>query len=353
MPRFRKRTAAALAARLNGQLIGEGHREVHRPMSLHDAKPDALSYAIDQRYAQALSQTKAGVVILGPGMHPPSRATGIATKHPHAAFARAVAWLLVEPPPPPGIDATASVHPSAQLAPSVSVAAQAFVDADVHIGAGSVLMTGVRVQRGVRIGEDTVLHPGVVVYPEVRIGSRVLVHANTVLGSDGFGFAFDAERAVKVPQVGSLIIEDDVEIGSNCAIDRGGLENTVIGAGSKLDNLVHMGHGCRIGQGVMIAGQVGFSGGVRIEDGVMMGGQVALAGHLQVGAKSVLMGKTGVTKSLEGGQHYGGFPARPVREWRRQEALLRRLPDQLTALLRRVDDLEAQLHDREPKADSN
>ncbi|HEY8368325.1 MAG TPA: UDP-3-O-(3-hydroxymyristoyl)glucosamine N-acyltransferase, partial [Thermodesulfobacteriota bacterium] len=208
-----------------------------------------------------------------------------------------------------------------------------------RIGAGAWLVSGVHLGEGVEIGEATTLHPHVTVYPDCRIGSRVIVHAGTVIGSDGFGFARTPNGAVKVPQVGRVVIEDDVEIGANCAIDRATLGETRIGRGVKIDNLVQIGHNVQLGPGTIVVAQAGISGSTKVGRGVTIAGQAGLVGHVEVGDGVIVTAQTGVTNDVPAGQVVSGSPHRPHGEWKRIMAAMADLPNlrqRVKALERRV-----------------
>jgi UDP-3-O-[3-hydroxymyristoyl] glucosamine N-acyltransferase len=232
--------------------------------------------------------------------------------------------------PTPGIHPSAVVHPSAELGNGVAIEARVVVGEDARIGDRTWIGAGCVIGRGVIVGEDCRIHPNVTIYPGTRIGNRVVVHAGAVLGSDGFGYVRDPEtgRYEKFPQIGTLEIEDDVEIGANTTIDRGALEVTRIGRGTKIDNLVHIGHNCRVGENVVIAAQAGFSGSIVIEDNVVIGGQVGVGEHVHIEEGVMLGGQAGVLpkKVLRGkGVAFWGTPAKPLREYLKSLAALARL----------------------------
>jgi len=228
------------------------------------------------------------------------------------------------------VHASAAVHPSVKLGPGVVVEELAVVAERAHIGQASRIGAGCSIGRGVKIGNDCEIYPHVTMYPGTTLGDRVIVHAGAVLGSDGFGYVRDGKtgRYEKFPQVGRLMIEDDVEIGANATIDRGALDETRIGRGTKIDNLVHIGHNCQIGEDVVIAAQTGLSGSIVIENGVVLGGQVGIGEHARIEAGVMLGGQGGVlpNKVLRGkGVAFWGTPAQPVREYLKQLAALARL----------------------------
>ena len=293
-------TGAALAALVGGALEGPD-RAFSGVAPLERAGPDELAFAL----GAVPEGAEAGVLLARAPI--PGR-TVVVVADPRLALARALAALYPEVHPS-GVAEGACVHPSAILAPGV------------------VVYPGVWVGPGVSVGEGTVLFPNVVLYPGTRIGRRCRIHAGAVIGADGFAYQPGPEGLVKLPHIGGVRIEDDVEIGANSTVDRGLLGDTVIGAGSKIDNLVQVGHNVRLGRSVVLAAQVGLSGSVALGDGVVMAGQSGVADHVKVGAGAVVGAQSGVTGNLEAGGTYLGSPAVPARLARRIFAVWRRLPE--------------------------
>ncbi|MCU0635912.1 MAG: UDP-3-O-(3-hydroxymyristoyl)glucosamine N-acyltransferase, partial [Gemmatimonadaceae bacterium] len=238
---------------------------------------------------------------------------------------------------PSGVHPTALVSPHAQLGADVTVEAYAIVHEDAVLGDRAWIGPHALVDRGVRIGEDTRVHSHVSLAPFTEVGARVVIHAGARLGRDGFGFAVRDGAAHRIPHVGRCIVHEDVEIGPNCTIDRGSIDDTVIGAGSKLDAMVHVAHNVRIGRGCMLAAQVGIAGSSRLEDGCVLGGQVGLAGHLTIGAGAKLAAQAGVFGDVPAGETWSGYPARPHREALRAQAALFRLPQLIKGVEALVD----------------
>jgi UDP-3-O-[3-hydroxymyristoyl] glucosamine N-acyltransferase len=284
--------------------------------------------------------TRASAVICAASA-PEAAVATLRTAEPYLCFARALA--LFHPPRrlPVGVHATAVVAGTARIAPGAAIGAHVVVGEDVEIGADAQLHPHVVLYAGARIGRDFVAHTGVVVREDVRIGDRVVLHPGVVLGGDGFGFAPSATGAVKIPQIGTVVIEDDVEIGANTTIDRATLGATIVRRGSKLDNLVMVGHNCEIGAHCFIAAQVGLAGSTKVGNGVQMGGQAGVAGHLTIGDGVQVVAQSGIPSSVPAGKIVGGYPAVEVGVWRRTSAALLRLPE----LLRRVRRLEQRLAD--------
>jgi UDP-3-O-[3-hydroxymyristoyl] glucosamine N-acyltransferase len=247
--------------------------------------------------------------------------------------------------PAPGVHATAVVSPEAELGPEVAVGPHCVVEAGARLGARVVLGAGCYVGRDAQIGDDTWLWPRVVVRDECVLGARCIVHPGAVIGGDGFGFAFDQGRYHKVPQVGNVVVGDDVEIGANACIDRATTDSTRIGDGSKIDNLVQIGHNVVVGPHCIIVAQVGIAGSTELEDHVTLGGQAGLVGHIKVGAGAMVGAQSGVTKSVPAETIVTGYPAVPHTAWKRLYAFLQKLPQlfqRTRELERRVEAIERQ-----------
>jgi UDP-3-O-[3-hydroxymyristoyl] glucosamine N-acyltransferase len=332
-------TLTELAKRLECRLEGDGDVEITRVASLETAGPGDLSFFTNQKYAPALRATRATAVILGEDAGGAPCAV-LRTKNPYLAFARAVALFAEPTTPAPGIHPRASVADSAVIAPDASIGAFAVIEDSATIGPRSILRAHVIVGRGAQIGEDCLIHARVSIRERVRIANRVVVQDGAVIGSDGYGFAHTADGAhVKIPQVGDVIIEDDVEIGANTTIDRPAIGETRIRAGAKIDNLVQIAHGVTIGKNVLLAAQVGIAGSTTIEDSVVLAGQVGVAGHLTLGKGVVATAQTGIPNSVEAGTMVSGYPAIPNRDWLKASAIFRKLPE----LRKTLSDLEARL----------
>jgi UDP-3-O-[3-hydroxymyristoyl] glucosamine N-acyltransferase len=284
----------------------------------------------DEKNLALALESRASAVIAGEfAVQKPCAKPLIVATQPRLAFARAARLLRPPLEHRPGIHASAIVDSSAKLAKSVTVEARVVIGESAEIGGNSWIGAGCVIGAHVNIGPECELYPNVTIYPGTRLGHRVIVHAGAVLGSDGFGYVRDADgRYEKFPQIGRLEISDDVEIGANTTVDRGALETTWIGRGAKIDNLVHVGHNCQIGEDVVIAAQTGLSGSVVIEKNVIMGGQVGLADHVRVEEGALIGAQAGVPshKILRGkGVAFWGTPARPLREYLKQLATLARL----------------------------
>ena len=310
-------------AQLTGaRLEGDGSRTVTGPASLEDAGGDEITFLAEARHAERLADTGALAVVLGEDVACAREALILLRcTDPQHAFNRVVE-VFAQPraTPVPGVHPSAVVDPGAELARDASVGPLCVVGAGARVEAGAALHARVTVGEGCVVGRRTVLHPGVVLYPHVRLGAGCIVHAGAVLGSDGFGFEPTAEGWVKTPQGGTVVVEDDVEIGANVTIDCARFKATHIGRGVKIDNLVHVAHNCRVGEGAMLVAQVGVAGSTCIGAGAILAGQAGVAGHLEVGAGARIGGAAAVFKDVPPGEVWWGVPAGP-----RDEAIRRSL----------------------------
>ncbi|HEV2904951.1 MAG TPA: UDP-3-O-(3-hydroxymyristoyl)glucosamine N-acyltransferase, partial [Pyrinomonadaceae bacterium] len=327
-------------------VVGDGEVVIRRVNSLETAGEGDIAYVEDEKFFEASARSNASCVIV-----PESAALKlpcqIKVKKPKLAFALIAA--ILHPPKRRESD----VHPSAVIADTADVALTAFVGSHVTIGdrstvgVGTQILSGVTIGDNVSIGSDCVIHPNVVIYDDVTIGDRVVLHAGVVIGADGFGYVRDEQSHHKFPQIGTVVIEDDVELGANTCVDRAALGRTRIGKGTKLDNMVHVGHNCDIGERVVIAAQTGISGSVTIEDDCIIGGQVGFGDHIRVQSGAVIGSKAGILpgKIVRPGVWWG-IPIQPLDEYKRLNAHIGRLPqmrEELKALRERVRELEEKL----------
>ncbi len=328
-----KRSLQQISESVGARLIGDGCVEISGLSSIQSAGPSDLVFVEDQKHLVAALQSNAGAVISGEfaAVSTSSRPLLI-SDHPKIAFARAAKLLrsTADSGGSAAIHPTAVIHDSAVLGKGVGVEARAVIGASTHIGEKTRIGAGCAIDAGVKIGAGCEVYPNVTIYRNTTLGDRVIVHAGAVLGSDGFGYVRDRKTGhyEKFPQVGRLVIEDDVEIGANATVDRGALDETRIRRGSKIDNLVHIGHNCQIGEDVVIAAQTGLSGSIVVENGVILGGQVGIGEHATIGEGVMLGGQGGVlpNKILRGkGVAFWGTPAQPLREYLKQLATLARL----------------------------
>jgi UDP-3-O-[3-hydroxymyristoyl] glucosamine N-acyltransferase len=334
-----------LAERLGCRLEGDGGLEVIAVRDLDEAGPKDLSFVAREAYLSRLQESAAGAVILGEGWPPVGR-PALRTANPYLTLARALSLLYPAPVPLPGIHPTVVTAEDTRVAPDACVGPLCVLGPGTEVGPGTVLEAQVAVGARVRIGRWCRIHPHVTLRDEVVLGDRVIIHSGAVIGADGFGYARDGDRYAKIPQVGRVVIEDDVEIGANVCIDRATLDETRVGRGTKIDNLVQIGHNVRIGSDTAIVGQVGISGSVRIGSRVTLAGQAGVVDHVEIGDDVIVGAQAGVTKDVPPRSILLGAPAVPHTEFKRQLAALARLPElrkTLRALEERLAALEARL----------
>ena len=330
---------AELAGRLECRLEGDGEVEVTRVRGIHEAGPGDVTFLANSKYEKALATTTASAVIARDDA-PAAPCAMLRARDPYLAFARAVRLFTPEDRPRPGIHAVSAIAPNAVLGRDVSIGPFVAIGDGAVIGDRTVVHANVTVGAGTRIGSDCVIHSNVSIRERVTLGDRVVLQNGVVVGGDGYGFVRRGDGThEKIPQVAAVVIEDDVELGANTTVDRPAVGETRIRAGTKIDNLVQIGHGVTVGRNVLMAAQVGIAGSTTIEDNVMFGGQVGVGGHLTIGRGAVAVGQSGVTNSLDHGAMVAGYPAIDSREWRRASVLFRRLPE----LKRRIEALEQRL----------
>lgn len=337
------RTLGELARLVEGEVMGDPDLPIRGVAELERAGPGEIAFVAGTAALPSARASGAGALIVPLDLEPLGRPV-IRVRDPHLAVARLLRVFHPLPAFPPGIHPTAVVAPSARVDPAATVLAYAVVGEGSVIGPRAVLFPHVFVGAGCEVGEGSVLYPHVVLREAVRVGRGVIIHAGTVIGADGFGYVFDGSRHQKIPQVGRVVIEDDVEIGANVAIDRATLGETVVRRGTKIDNLVQIGHNTVVGSDVIIVAQTGISGSCRIGDRAVLGGQVGIADHVEIGEGAQIAAKSGVHKDVPAGEAVLGYPALPLALGRRVLASLARLPELLRAvreLERRVTALEA------------
>jgi UDP-3-O-[3-hydroxymyristoyl] glucosamine N-acyltransferase len=338
-----------LAERLDCRVEGDGNVEILRVASIGHAGPGDLTFLANPKYARQLIATGASAVILGPApsvRRVPATCAVLRTGDPYTAYARALDLFAEPSRPAAGIHEFSVVAADAILGSDVSIGAFVTVGAGARIGARTLVHPNVTIGPGARIGDDCVLHPHVSIHERVTIGHRVILHDGVVVGSDGFGFAKQPDGThLKIPHHAAVFIEDDVEIGANCAIDRPAIGETRISAGTKIDNLVHIAHGVNIGRRVLLAGQTGIAGSTTVADDVTIAGQSGVVGHVRIGTGAIIGAKSSVTRSLDAGAFVTGNPAIDHRDWRKASVIFRRLP----ALKKRVEELEQRLAELEEK----
>jgi UDP-3-O-[3-hydroxymyristoyl] glucosamine N-acyltransferase len=338
-------TVAELAARLGAEVVGDGAARVDRVAALEDAGAGALSFFTNRKYRAAYEASRATAVLVEPGEAAAPGRTLLRHPAPYLAFAKVS--TLFHPPREAagGVAPQAFVHAAARVDPSAEVMPLASVAAGAQVGARTILHPGVHVGEGAAIGADCVLYPNVVVREGCVVGDRCILQPGCVIGADGFGFAFDPEgegrgpRHYKVPQIGNVVIEDDVEIGANTCVDRAALGSTVIGRGAKIDDLVMIAHNVQVGPLSILVSQVGIAGSTKLGMGVIAAGQVGIVGHVQIGDGAKLGAQCGIMNDVPAGDTVMGSPARPKSDWMRIEGTISKLPE----LARRVKQLEKEI----------
>jgi len=332
-------TLQEIAEYVCGQLIGDSDASIRAVAPIEDANEGDLTFLANVKYRPFLETTQASAILVSRDVSCPGK-TLIQVDDPYLAFAQVLTLISkMDDEIEPGIHPTAVLGKNVELGDDVSIMAYVVLDDHVRVGSRSVIYPHVYVGKRSVIGCDCVIHSHVSLRERVVLGDRVTLHCGTVIGSDGFGFAQDGGMNVKIPQVGSVVIEEDVEIGSNVSIDRGTMGKTVIGKGTKMDNLIQVGHNVSIGENCVIVSQTGISGSTKIGKGVMLGGQVGIVGHVSIGDGSKVAARSGVSKDLKAGSIVSGAPAIPIRQNHLLVAYTRRLPD----LFRDVETLKKML----------
>ncbi|HET8539283.1 MAG TPA: UDP-3-O-(3-hydroxymyristoyl)glucosamine N-acyltransferase [Anaeromyxobacter sp.] len=344
-------TVSELAARVGGTVQGDGAVRVAGVAPLEDAGPSELSFFSNRKYRRAFEASRAGAVVVEPGEDVPAGRTVLRAANAYLAFARIS--TLFHPPrePLPEVSPLAAVHPTARVHPSAQVMPLACVGPGAQVGARTLVFPGAHVGDDARVGDDCVLYHNVVIRERCVIGDRVILQPGCVIGSDGFGFAFDPEgegqgpRHFKVPQIGNVVVEDDVEIGANTCVDRATLGTTRVGRGAKIDNLVQIAHNVQVGPLSLLMSQVGIAGSTKLGMGVIAAGQVGIVGHLEIGAGARIGAQSGVMNDVSAGDTVSGCPSQPHQRWLRSSAVVEQLPEmrkELRELRKEVDRLRAE-----------
>jgi UDP-3-O-[3-hydroxymyristoyl] glucosamine N-acyltransferase len=342
------KTLKELADHLGGTVQGDETVRVSGLAPLETAGPDRISFLANPRYAAKVAETRAGAVLMAPGGEGYGRNV-IEVANPYLGFAKLLTLFYTSPHPPLGVLPGAYVGNGVAVGEGISIYPGASVGNNVTIGNRTVIHAGAVVYEGVTIGDDCVIHANSVIRERCHLGNRCVIQPGAVIGSDGFGYAPDGRSYYRIPQIGIVVLEDDVEIGANTAIDRAALEVTLIKRGTKIDNLVQIAHNCQIGQDCMIVSQVGISGSTKVGDHVTLAGQVGIAGHLSIGDNVMVGAKSGVPNSLAANAGYSGIPAQPHKEWLKSMAVVAHLPalkKTVTTLEKRIAELEARLTEK-------
>ncbi|MFA7061151.1 MAG: UDP-3-O-(3-hydroxymyristoyl)glucosamine N-acyltransferase [Pedobacter sp.] len=337
------KTLKELADYLGGIIRGDEACQVNGLAPLEAAGPDKVTFLANPKYAAKVAETGAGAVLMAPGAESYGRNV-IEVANPYLAFAKLLTLFYVLPHAPQGVMAEARLGTNVSLGNDITVYPGAIIGDNVRIGDRCVLYPGVVIYNGVTIGNDTTIHANAVIRERCRIGNHCVIQPGAIIGSDGFGYAPDGHGYYPIPQIGIVVLEDDVEIGANTCIDRAALEVTLIRRGTKLDNLVQIAHNCQIGQDCMIVSQVGVSGSAKIGNHVTLAGQVGIAGHLSIGDNVLVGAQSGVPNTLAANAGYSGTPAMPHRDWLKAMAVVPRLPElkkTVSTLEKRIAELEA------------
>lgn len=331
-------TLAEAARIAEGVVEGDASLVIRGVKPLDEAGPDDLSFVAEARYFPYIQASQAGALIVARDSDAPLKpgTPVLRVDDPRRALARLLPALYTERAPEPGVHPTAVTGEGVTIAPSATVGPYAVIGEGSLIGERARIGAQVVIGRDCIVADDAVIHPQATLYDGTRVGERSIIHSGARLGADGFGYVPEAGALVKVPQVGRCVVEADVEVGANTTIDRGSIGDTVIGRGSKIDNLVQIGHNCRLGRSVIVVSQVGISGSTRVGDGAVLGGQAGIQGHIQIGAGARIGGQAGVISDIEAGQTVSGYPARPHREAMRIQAALGKLPE----VVKRIREIE-------------
>jgi UDP-3-O-[3-hydroxymyristoyl] glucosamine N-acyltransferase len=340
-----KKRLRELAEWVGGRVVGDGEVEISGVASIEDARTGEITFISNPKYLPKLSETNASAVIVSSEVTQANKPLLFVT-NPSLAFAKIVGLFSYKPYQPKGMDPNAWVNPTAQLGKDLTIYPFVYIGDRCRIGDRVTLYPGVFVGEDSSIGEESVIYPNVSIYSGTMIGKRVILHSGVVVGSDGFGYVKEGRKNVKIPQVGSVVIEDDVEIGANTTIDRAALGKTIIRRGVKIDNLVQVAHNVVIGEDSIIVAQVGISGSTKIGSNVILAGQVGVADHVEIGDNVMVGAQSGVPHNLAPNQGYTGSPALPHREFLRAITVFPKLPEMrktLNEIEKRLKELEKKL----------
>lgn len=333
-------TLRELADLVGGSVLGDESIRIGQVAPIDAAREGDITFLANPKYAAKAKATRASAVIVAPGVEVPGLNL-LVVKNPYLAFAKVLTHLKVARPEPKGVMEGAWIHPSAILEEDVTVYPGCTIGEGVRVGRGTILYPRVTLYDRVQVGEECVLHAGAIVREECRLGNRVILQPAAVIGSDGFGFAPDGPRYFKIPQVGIVVVEDDVEIGACSCIDRAAMGETRIRRGVKLDNMVQIGHNVTVGEDTVMAAQVGIAGSTVIGNHCTFGGQAGTAGHLRIGDNVMIGGRGGITSHTEGNQVLSGAPAIPHKDWLKASMSFAKLPEMRRELSRLKNQVEA------------
>jgi UDP-3-O-[3-hydroxymyristoyl] glucosamine N-acyltransferase len=339
-----RKTLREIAEFIDGEVVGDDSIVITGISGINEASEGDITFAANPKYLPLIERTRASCVVTARDTQAKSKPL-IRTENPSLAFAKIVSLMVpAEIKHPKGIHPTAILGKDVSLGKNVAVGPYAVIEEGSSIGDNTVIYSGSFLGRQVKIGENSIIYPNVSIREKVTIGNSVVIHSGTVIGADGFGFVTVEGRHHKIPQVGTVVVEDDVEIGSNVAIDRARFGKTVIGAGTKIDNLVHIAHNVSIGKNCLIVAQVGISGSTTLGNNVILAGQVGLVGHITIGDNAVVMAQSGVSKSVPAGAYVWGYPAKPQDTAKKVNACVQNLPrlyETIAELKKKIEELES------------
>jgi len=333
-----------IASLVHGEIFGEPNLEIRGVSGISEAQEGDITFLSGKRHIKNLPHCKASCIIVQEPLHDLAL-TQLKVANPYLAFARLLEHFYLKPLKPLGVSRDTFISDKAKIAESVSIFPFSYIAEGASIGDGSVIYPFVFIGENTAIGEQCIIYPHVTLREGITVGNRVIIHPGSVIGSDGFGYVFDEGRYHKIPQVGSIIIEDDVEIGSNATIDRATTGNTIIGRGTKIDNLVQIGHNVTIGNNSIIVAQVGIGGSTAIGDYVTLGGQVGVSDHTKIESGTMIGAQSGVMGNVAKGA-YSGYPAIPHRDWLKAQAIIAKLPE----LHKRIKELEDKVKELERRS---
>lgn len=343
-----KKSISEIAEFVQGTVSGDPLAVISGLSGIDEAESGDLTFVANPKYRDRLASTRASAILVAPEIQCPGK-TLISVKDPYTSFGRLLQWFYPEEQKAKGISSEAFIAEDADIAPEAIIYPGVYIGSQAKIASQVVLYPGVFIGPAAEIGEGSILYPNVAVYRRCRIGKRVILHAGVVVGADGFGFSLPGQENAKIPQIGIVQIDDDVEIGANTTIDRGTLGKTWIQKGVKIDNLVQIAHNVVIGERSVIVSQVGISGSTKIGESVIIGGQAGLVGHIEIGSGTMIAARCGIHEDVPAGQIVSGAPHMPHREWLRMVAVMPKLPEMrrtITALNKRIEMLENMLKER-------
>lgn len=330
-----------IAEFIGGELIGDGKIKITGLNSIDTAKSGDLTFA-DEKHVDAAKNSAASAVIIPKNFDGELPKNSIKSAEPKIAFAKLMEIFKPQIKIPEGISPQAYIGKNAKISSTAKIMAFAYVDDGAEISDGAIIYPHTYIGQNAKIGANTVIYSSVTIREYCEIGARCVIHASAVIGADGFGFTTKNDVHTKVPQIGNVIVEDDVEIGAHVGIDRAAMGSTVVGHGTKIDNLVHIGHNCRIGANCLIVAQTGISGSTIVGDNVTFGGQTGTVGHIKIGGHSVYAGRSGITKNMPEGYFGSGFPVQPHNEWLRTQSSIKKIPE----LIKKIRQLEDKLNEK-------